>query len=362
VAGSLAAVDLPTNTSLATINAANELTVWNGTTFSYDLNGNLTNDGATTYTWDARSQLAGTSGATSRAFSYDAFGRRRSKTIGGTQTGFLYAGANAVQELSGGSASANTITGGIDEVFSRAEGSTKLYPLTDALGSVIGYTNAAGTLQTQYSYQPYGQSTRTGTATSNMQTFTGREEDSNGLMFYRARYYMPATGRFISQDPIGIAGGINTYAYVAGNPISAGDPSGLVTTVITTWDYGFGTHSALYINTPGQSPYLYDPAGSYNPGNRRPEDGIFEGKDANLADYINYQKGTGSDVTTTNIPTSAEQEAAIKGRADGIGDPRGLSCATSVSGAIGGACGIDPSTFFPGNLDASAKNANCKKP
>jgi RHS repeat-associated protein len=66
-----------------------------------------------------------------------------------------------------------------------------------------------------------------GAANDNAFQYTGRENDGTGLYYYRARYYDPETGRFISQDPIGFAGGINQYAYVGGNPISFVDPYGL---------------------------------------------------------------------------------------------------------------------------------------
>jgi RHS repeat-associated protein len=66
-------------------------------------------------------------------------------------------------------------------------------------------------------------------ATGNIPTYgyTGREPDASGLIFYRARYYHPGLGRFISRDPIGMQGGINPYAYAGGNPVLYNDPSGL---------------------------------------------------------------------------------------------------------------------------------------
>ena len=58
--------------------------------------------------------------------------------------------------------------------------------------------------------------------------FTGREWDAeSGLYFYRARYYDPEVGRFVSSDPIGLAGGLNAYGYVLGNPVKLFDPFGL---------------------------------------------------------------------------------------------------------------------------------------
>ncbi|WP_157835386.1 RHS repeat-associated core domain-containing protein, partial [Xanthomonas sp. SHU 166] len=58
--------------------------------------------------------------------------------------------------------------------------------------------------------------------------YTGRERDASGLYYYRARYYAPSLGRFLSEDPIGLAGGVNPYAYVRGSPVVLTDPLGLV--------------------------------------------------------------------------------------------------------------------------------------
>ena len=57
--------------------------------------------------------------------------------------------------------------------------------------------------------------------------YTGREDDGTGLMYYRARYYQPRMQRFIAEDPIGLEGGINYYAYVGNNPNRWIDPMGL---------------------------------------------------------------------------------------------------------------------------------------
>jgi RHS repeat-associated protein len=58
--------------------------------------------------------------------------------------------------------------------------------------------------------------------------FTGREWDTEiGLAYYRARYYDPKSGRFLSEDPIGFSGGFNFYEYVGGDPVNRRDPFGL---------------------------------------------------------------------------------------------------------------------------------------
>ena len=61
---------------------------------------------------------------------------------------------------------------------------------------------------------------------SNAQQYTGRENDGDGLYYYRARYYSPGLQRFISQDSLGLLGGMDPYAYADGDPINQNDPSG----------------------------------------------------------------------------------------------------------------------------------------
>ena len=77
-----------------------------------------------------------------------------------------------------------------------------------------------------YGYSPYGEQTQVGSNDSNSLQYTGRENDNTGLYFYRARYYDPQLKRFITQDPIGLAGGLNGYSYVYGDPLQYTDPTG----------------------------------------------------------------------------------------------------------------------------------------
>ncbi|QEE27998.1 RHS repeat-associated core domain-containing protein [Terriglobus albidus] len=141
-------------------------------------------------------------------------------------TNLLYDRSNAVQEISGGSPTANLLTGYIDEYFVRTDMSGTFNFLTDALGSTVALTDASGTIQTQYAYDPFGITTQSGNPSTNILAFTGRELDAAGLYYFRARYYNPAVGRFLSEDPAGFSGGINKYAYVGADPIDFNDPSG----------------------------------------------------------------------------------------------------------------------------------------
>ncbi len=232
--GSMAQTNLPAGVSGNTFNADNGMTAFNGTAMTYDANGNLTNDGTNTYTWDARDHLTAISGAVTASFSYDALGRRVSKTINGTATSFLYDGLNPVQEIQSGSPSANLLTGlNIDEYFQRTDSAGSRDFLTDTLGSTLALSDSSGAIQTSYTYEPFGNTTVSGASSTNPYQFTGRENDATGLYYYRARYYSAMYQRFIAQDPIDFGGGgTNLYGYVSEDPVSGADPLGL-------WAYFF---------------------------------------------------------------------------------------------------------------------------
>jgi RHS repeat-associated protein len=191
----------------------------------YDADGNVTSDGTNSYVWNARNQLASMDfGALS--FDYDAYGRRVGKTGFGTTTNYLYDGANIVQELVSGTPTANLLTGGIDEIFTRTDSNGTADFLRDALGSTIALADPSGSIETQYTFEPFGNVTLNGSVTTPYQ-YTGRENEGTGLYFYRARYYDPTLARFTSEDPAGFAGGMNLYGYVGNNPLRYADPFGL---------------------------------------------------------------------------------------------------------------------------------------
>ncbi len=96
----------------------------------------------------------------------------------------------------------------------------------DGLGSVTSLANSSGAITDTYTFNSYGNLTASG-GTTNPFRYTGREYDQEtGLYYYRARYYDPAAGRFLSEDSLGFFGGRNFYAYTWNNPVNFVDPRG----------------------------------------------------------------------------------------------------------------------------------------
>jgi len=229
VGGAYARTSLPTAVASATYNAANRLTSWGGQALTYDDNGNMTSDGTKALTWNARDQLVALSGGgTTASFAYDPFGRRASATLNGAQTRYLHDRDNVAQELNAAGAPQTNFLAGMerDEVFALIDSTWTRSVMSDAIGSTIATADSSGAIQAQYTYEPFGRSTESGTGGTPYQ-FTGRTNDGTGLQFNRARYYSPVLGRFISEDPMGFEGSdVNLYAYVWNSPLNGADPTG----------------------------------------------------------------------------------------------------------------------------------------
>jgi RHS repeat-associated protein len=256
VGGTWARTNLPAAITTTAYDAANRLTQWGTATLTYDFNGNLTNDGTKTYTWNVRDQLLSMTGA---SFQYDAQGRRHRRVVGSTTRDFVYDGLQLVQEKQNTQVKANLIAGlGLDEVFTRIEGSTTRHLLEDALGSTLALTDANGAVQTQYTYAPFGTTTSTGPTNTNPFKFTGREDDGTGLYYYRARYYHSGLQRFVSEDPIEFRGGDwSLYTYVRNNPIGYRDPLGLwYIDLNISAGFGLGVTGGVLFNNTGIYPYF----------------------------------------------------------------------------------------------------------
>lgn len=233
VGGSFARTLLPDPVPSATYDAANRQLAFGSKVMSFDDNGSLTvlndPDGTTTHTRDARNRLMGLSGSITATFAYDGLGRRQRLTLGSFLNEYQYDGLKPIQERDGATVQAYYLGGlGIDEVFTRFDSGDPKHLISDVLGSTVGLTDGTATIQTAYTYEPFGRTANSGPSNANTFQFAGRENDSTGLYYYRARYYHPTLQRFISEDPIGLfSGTLNYYAYARNDPLGHVDPLGL---------------------------------------------------------------------------------------------------------------------------------------
>jgi RHS repeat-associated protein len=148
---------------------------------------------------------------------------------------------------------------GMDEPLTMERDGNTYYYHRDALGSITEITDESGTLVERYEYDVYGavtiydssDVTITTSAIGNPYLFTARRYDpESNNYYYRARYYSPALGRFLSQDPLGFdAGDYNLYRYAFNNPTNLTDPSGEIITPDTVLDIIFIAYDAVMIVT-----------------------------------------------------------------------------------------------------------------
>jgi RHS repeat-associated protein len=201
--------------------------------YGYDSAGNLVSKsgpgGAVGFGYDSDGRLTTSPTATYR---YDYQGRRSTKTASGATATYLYEGQNLVSETRAGSRTYYLFGPGIDEPLAMAADGEVSYFSADGLGTIVATSSIAGAVTHASAFDAWGSELgSTGTKTHPF-TYTGRETDEGGLLYYRARYYDPSIGRFTQEDPIGLRDGPNQYNYVRGNPVSRIDPLGLCCTVV----------------------------------------------------------------------------------------------------------------------------------
>ncbi len=237
---------LPTAKAAAAADSANRVSRFGQAGYTFDEEGQTRtktdNQGTTIYDWDARGRLNKVTLPNGQAvnYGYDAMGRRNGRTAGGLTTNYLYdeqdialdqgAGGNAIDYLNGP---------GMDNLLRQSStGPGSLYFLQDHLNSTIALANVNGVLVERPQYDATGISA--GSSLTRYE-YTGREKDNiTGDIFYRARWYDPTLGNFLSEDPIGWAGGLNLYSYVGRNSINNRDPRGLFPGTTVPGDYPLG--------------------------------------------------------------------------------------------------------------------------
>jgi RHS repeat-associated protein len=198
---------------------------------SYDANGNLTSDGARTFEWDGANRLTAVNQGSHRSeFSHDGWGHRVrivEKDSGAVTSDrrFLWCGTTLCEERDASGA------GVVRRFFAQGmeDGGTPFFYAMDHLGNVRELTDASGTVRARYDYDPYGRATKLSGDKDSVFTFAGLlSHSATGLMLATFRAYDPGLGRWTSRDPIGLAGGLNSYAYAGGAPVDAVDPLGLL--------------------------------------------------------------------------------------------------------------------------------------
>ncbi len=234
--------------------SCNAVTPPTGTSTSYGYNGanELTTVGSNSYVFDGNgSETTGfLPSGTSLSLSYDNKNRNTSMTpSGGTAESEVYRGYPQNELLTWGG---NTYKDGVLGTYRSATSSTSTYYvrdnrghilestssgtryfyLTDYEGSVLQTVDINGALANTYSYDPYGNATKTGSVADNW-TYIGEWQDSGTNLYHLgARYYDPLVGRFTQQDAVQQ---VNRYTYSSGNPISMEDPSGMLFGAFGDW-------------------------------------------------------------------------------------------------------------------------------
>jgi RHS repeat-associated protein len=225
----------------ATFAVGDRVTSWLGASYTYDADGNratrTVGSTVTTYTWDASGRLLQVkTGTDSVTYAYNALGDlARRSTRGQVDRWFVWEEGQLLEELDSTAqhrVNAFAYLPGTDQPLARITGdaaSTIEFVQQDGRGDVIGLTNGASVTQ-HVLYGPWG----------NLEAFSGDslpqtrlgwkglvwEGGTAQLYYVRSRWYDPQSGSFLSEDPLGLSGGRNTYAYADNDPVNGWDPSG----------------------------------------------------------------------------------------------------------------------------------------
>ncbi len=180
----------------------------------------------------------------------DPFGRRAytatAMSSGSITNWHAYVGMHCVADLDADGTVLRSYTygPGVDNFLAITDHTTAsptvLLALTDHLGTVHALADSSGSIVESYAYDAWGnvlavydsaglEIPNHKSQISNRFLFQGREHSfATGLTNFRARWYDPATGRWLSNDPIGISGGLNQYVFCGNDPVNFVDPMGEV--------------------------------------------------------------------------------------------------------------------------------------
>lgn len=217
--------------------ANNQLTETQGPApknYQYDEVGNALSDGQHNFSYDAKNQLIAVAGLAT--YSYNGLGQRIAKTVNGIQTHYAYdENSRLIGEYNAtGQAIQETIYL-FGQPIAVLKGESIYNVHADHLGSPRKITDQTGHIVWQWQDKPFGDSPVNqdpdgdGIVFDYNLRFPGQYfDEETGLHYNYFRYYDPSTGRYITSDPIGLWGGLNTYLYANANPTKYIDPTGNV--------------------------------------------------------------------------------------------------------------------------------------
>jgi len=210
------------------------------TTYTYDLNGNLTTktkeNQTTTYNWNAYDKLTSIRQPDGKEirFVYGADGLRRERIEEGERVNYLLDGLYVICEFCDSGEVLREYVPGV----SVSIGGVSYFYHYDKLGSVRFMSDEGGNVVSEYVYDGWGNLVSSSGSVSQPYQYVGREGyyREGELYLLGQRWYDSSVGRFISRDPISYAGGINLYVYVNNNPFTKTDPNGLAWWDPTSWN------------------------------------------------------------------------------------------------------------------------------
>lgn len=314
--------------------------------FGYDSRGNAIAKGGGTLSFDRENRLIASAIPEPTSYFYDGLGRRVEESSS-VPTRFYYSYEGKLLHtndhksqsstdhiyLAGSLVAARTVPFG--------SGSSKVtYQHTDALGSPVAFTDAAGDVSDREPLTAWGEPAD-GTWTSSP-GYTGHQMDSGAKLIYmQQRYYDPALGRFLSTDPVAIEDNwdirhFNRFAYAYNNPYRFSDPDGRCPLCLVPFVIGLLTHSDP-ANAPAPGEVPESTPASESLAAALPPAKLFTPVKmmAGAGDRLSQRAATREAKRQAGIPTSQQASAQTNGRASD-GTPVGRQQTFEVPAPGGG--------------------------